>query len=200
MDYRQAAQEIRDRVQMEDILSLYGYRAKRGTMPCPFHGERNPSLRIYPGNGGWHCFGCGRGGSVIDFVQEQEGCDFRTAVRAIDSALRLGLFDSRENADEARKQERIQQWLDDFVDAVNAYCDALVRQIEGEQMTRLVMVRILEEKRDTDKQSVTADEWTEILRWKFDDEYDEYRKEKIAELKEEVASWRRMRRRARSAS
>ena len=200
MDYRQAAQEIRDTVDMETILGLYGYRTRHGVMPCPFHGERNPSLKVYAGTGGWHCFGCGRGGSVIDFVQEQEGCDFRTAVRSIDVALRLGLFDEKEDADEARRQQRIQQWLDDFTAAVNAYCDALIRQIEGEQKTRLIMVRLLEEKRDTDKRSVTADEWTEILRWKFDDEYDEYRKEKIGEFKEEVAAWRRKRRKARSAS
>ena len=200
MDMRTAAQEIRDTVDMDTILSLYGYRAKRGFMACPFHGDRAPSLKVYPGRGGWHCFGCGRGGSVIDFVQEQEGCDFRTAVRAIDNALRMGLFDNREDADKAREQMRIQQWLDSFVDAVNAYCDAMIRQIEGEQKTRLDMVRILEEKRDTDKRSVTADEWTEIVKWKFDDEYDEYRKNRITEFKEEVAAWRRKRRRAPSAS
>lgn len=37
---------------------------------CPFHddwGGDGGSLHIYPGDRGWHCFGCGKGGSVYDF-------------------------------------------------------------------------------------------------------------------------------------
>ena len=33
---------------------------------CPFHGEEEASLRAYGGDRGWYCFGCGRGGSIID--------------------------------------------------------------------------------------------------------------------------------------
>ena len=196
MNTKQAAQTIRDTVPMDRILSLYGYRAKRGVMPCPFHGEKNPSLKIYPATGGWHCFGCGRGGSVVDFVMEQEGCSFPTAVRAIDKALRLGLMDPEEDAMEARDEQRVQAWLDDFVNAVNAYLDTLTEIIEKQQKTRLIMVRLLEMKRDRDVQSVTAGEWDEILKWKDEDQYDEYRKTRIDEFREEVAAWRRKARRA----
>lgn len=180
---------------MDDIVSLYGYRPKHGVMPCPFHGERNPSLKIYKDAGGWHCFGCGRGGSVIDFVMEHENCKFQTAVRAIDAAMHLGLMDPTENALEATDEKRKQEWLDRFAGAVNAYLDELIRTIEAEQKTRLIMVRLLETKRENDIQSVTASEWTEILRWKDEDQYDEYRKTMIDEFREEVAAWRRKARR-----
>lgn len=196
MNTKQAAQAIRDSVQMETILSLYGYQTKRGVMPCPFHGERNPSLRIYPNTGGWHCFGCGKGGSVIDFVMEQEGCNFSTAVIAIDKALKLGLMDPDEDALQAREEMRRQEWLDDFVKAVNAYLDALTESIERQQKTRLIMVHLLEDKRAENVQSVTAGEWDELLKWKDDDQYDEYRKDKIETFRKEVASWRRKARRA----
>lgn len=196
MNIKQAAQAIRDTVTMDRILDVYGYRTRRGVMPCPFHGEKNPSLKIYPATGGWHCFGCGRGGSVIDFVMEQEGCSFATAVRAIDGALRMHLMDPEEDAMEAREAQRVQAWLDDFVGAVNAYLDTLTEMIEKQQKTRLIMVRILEAKRDRDVQSVTAGEWDEILKWKEEDQYDEYRKAKIGEFREEVAAWRRKARRA----
>ena len=194
MNTKQAAQVIRDQVPMDRILSLYGYTPKRGVMPCPFHGEKNPSLKVYPATGGWHCFGCNRGGSVIDFVMEHEKCTFGTAVRAIDGALRMHLMDPEEDAMEAREAQRVQAWLDDFVGAVNAYLDTLTEMIEKQQKTRLIMVRILEGKRDRDPQSVTAGEWDEILKWKDDDQYDEYRKERIKEFREEVAAWRRARR------
>ena len=196
MNVKQAAQAIRDQVPMDRILSLYGYTPKRGVMPCPFHGEKNPSLKIYPKTGGWHCFGCGRGGSVIDFVMEHEGCNFPTAVRAIDEAFRLGLMDPEEDAMEAREEQRRQEWLDDFMTAVNAYLDTLAETIERRQKTRLIMVRLLESKRDKDVRSVTADEWDEILAWKDEDQYDEYRKTRIEEFREEVAAWRRKARRA----
>ena len=196
MNVKTAAQTIRDTVPMSRILDLYGYKTKRGVMPCPFHGEKNPSLKIYPSTGGWHCFGCGKGGSVIDFVMEHENCNFLTAVKAIDHALSLGLFDPEEDAMEAMDKKRRQEWLDSFVSAVNAYLDALTEIIERGQKTRLIMVRILEEKCDKDVQSVTASEWDEILKWKYDDEYDEYRKTRIEEFREEVAAWRRKARRA----
>ena len=184
---------------MDQILDLYGYQAKHGFMCCPFHGEKAPSLKIYKGNGGWHCFGCGKGGSVIDFVMQQENCNFRTAVSAIDKALHLGLMDSRSDAFTEREDKRQQEWLDRVVEAVNSYCETLISTIERQQKTNLVMVRILEEKRDTDIQSVTADEWTEILKWKDEDQYAEYRKDRIREFMEEVAAWRRKARRATSA-
>ena len=196
MNVKQAAQAIRDQVPMETILSLYGYKTRRAVRPCPFHGERNPSLKIYPRTGGWHCFGCGRGGSVIDFVMEHEQCTFSTAVRAIDKALNLRLMDPDEDAMQATAEKRRQEWLDSFVKAVNAYLDALTETIERQQKTRLIMVRLLEAKRDKDVQSVTADEWTEIMKWKDDDQYDEYRKDEIESFREEVAAWRRKARRA----
>ena len=196
MNVKTAAQAIRDTVEMKSILDLYGYQTKRNVMPCPFHGERNPSLRIYPKTGGWHCFGCGKGGSVIDFVMEHERCSFGTAVIAIDKALSLGLIDPDEDAMSAREEQRKQQWLDDFVNAVNAYLDTLKETIEKQQKTRLIMVRLLEGKRDDDVQSVTAGEWDELLKWKDDDQYDEYRKERIEEFRGEVAKWRRKARRA----
>ena len=190
-----AAQVIRDTVSMDRILDMYGYRPKHGFLCCPFHGEKEPSLKIYKSTGGWHCFGCGRGGSVIDFVMAHENCDFRTAVYGIDKALNLGLMDPREDAMGASEERRVQSWLDRFVEKVNAYLDELEYAIEREQKTNLIMVQLLEDKRDRDIQSVTADEWTEILKWSEEDQYCEYRKDKLREMREEVAAWRRKGRR-----
>ena len=192
MDYRQAAQTVRDTVGMDQVLGLYGYRANRqGMMPCPFHGERHPSLKVYPKTGGWHCFGCGRGGSVIDFVREQEGCDFRTAVRALDRAFGMGLFDGTENPMDAEAERRRQKWLDEFVEAVGGILDMLTEGIERKQKINLIMVKLLEEKRELEPEKMTAEEMNLISAWRDEDDYSEYRKEKIREFREEVAAWRR---------
>ena len=196
MNVKMAAQEIRERVTMEQIISLYGYKAKHNFMCCPFHGEKEPSLKIYPKTGGWHCYGCGRGGSVIDFVMEHEGCDFRTAVYAIDNVMHLGLMDPREDPEEARKQQQIQNALDHFVLEANRYCDVKIKLIEWSRDLMLRRVKDIEAKRDKDVQSVTADEWTFLLAYQSEDEYRQYMVDKIKELKEVVAEWRRKARRA----
>lgn len=46
---------------------------------CPFHNDRSPSLSIYSGGKRWYCFGCGKGGDVIDFVRELHQIEFRAA-------------------------------------------------------------------------------------------------------------------------
>lgn len=193
MNPKQAAQVIRDSVTMDQILGLYGYTAgKGGFMRCPFHGEKTASLKIYKGNGGWHCYGCGRGGSVIDFVKEHEGCDFRTAVVAIDRAMHLGLMDPHENPFEASREKRRQHALDNFVNAVYAYADAMIRSIEIQQeIDTKRMMRLEDMRADGRAGEITADEWTRLLEWGENEDCNEYLKERFSEFKEEVAAWRR---------
>lgn len=58
--------EAARRVSALDVANHAGHpvrmRGARGWMCCPMHGERTPSLVLYP-DGGWKCYGCGRGGS-----------------------------------------------------------------------------------------------------------------------------------------
>ena len=197
MNVRFAAQSIRDSVDMQTILSLYGYQTDRsGFMCCPFHGERQGSMKIYPKNGGWHCYGCGRGGSVIDFVMEHENCDFRTAVIAIDKALNLRLMDAKENPIESGQQRKLQTWFDSFVAKVNEICDLMIAEIEAEQVENYKHVFKLEQLRDGNIERISAKDWCFILSFKENDEYNDYQKEKIRNFKEEVAAWRRKYRRA----
>src|SRR5258708_959942 len=49
---------------------LAGGQAK---MLCPFHHENTPSLSVDYDKGVWHCFGCGLGGSAIDWVMYEAG-------------------------------------------------------------------------------------------------------------------------------
>ncbi len=86
------ANEIKDRLSMREVAERYGYQANRaGYISCPFHNEKTASLKVYDGNRGWHCFGCGRGGSVIDFAMELFNLDFRGACAHLNDEFRLGL-------------------------------------------------------------------------------------------------------------
>lgn len=54
---------------------------------CPFHADKkSPSLTIYPDNQSWYCFGCGKGGDVLDFIELVENTNFKGAVAVLGSA------------------------------------------------------------------------------------------------------------------
>ena len=191
MDLRHAAQYIRDSVSMNTIIRLYGYEARHGNMVCPFHSEKTASLKVYPGNRGWHCFGCGRGGSVIDFVMEHDGCDFRTAVKAIDEALGLHLIGHDDPFTESRRRD-----LDAILDEM---AELLVKAIDDKEKQIEITLRIgtrksmeIECKRNRER---TAEEITELDNLYEGMRYDEYRKEQLDGLREEVRTWRREKRR-----
>lgn len=88
----ESAAIIKERVSAREAARHYGLPFDRqGWACCPFHHETQPSLRLYEGKGGWHCFGCGKGGSVIDLVMQLEGIAFPQAVARIDHDFHLGL-------------------------------------------------------------------------------------------------------------
>lgn len=99
-----AAGEIKRRVSMEEALRYYGFEPGRGgVMLCPFHREDTPSFKAYPGEGGWHCYGCGEGGSVIDFVMKLYHLSFSQAVVRLDNDFRLGLTGKKLGSREIRR-------------------------------------------------------------------------------------------------
>lgn len=65
---------IKSAVSITDVAALLGVRlestgnVERGL--CPLHDERTPSFTVWPDQGSWWCFGCGRGSDVIDLLRE----------------------------------------------------------------------------------------------------------------------------------
>ena len=64
------------------------------TALCPFHAEKTPSFTVSPSKQIFKCFGCGRGGSVFNFVMAKENVTFPEAVRIL--ADRAGIEVRRE--------------------------------------------------------------------------------------------------------
>ncbi len=55
---------------------------------CPFHGEKTPSFTVYPETRSWYCYGCRKGGDVIQWVQQYKGLDFKESCRYIQQFVR----------------------------------------------------------------------------------------------------------------
>ena len=84
--------ELNDRLRIDvvagDYVRLQG-RGRRLVGLCPFHTEKTPSFTITPERNLFYCFGCQKGGSMIDFVMELEKLSFPEAFRLL--AERIGM-------------------------------------------------------------------------------------------------------------
>ena len=85
-------QEIKDLVSVQDVCRLYGFKIDRkGFMRCIFHNEKTASMKVYNGNKGYYCFGCGVGGDVIDFMQKAFNLSFVEAISKLNNDFNLNL-------------------------------------------------------------------------------------------------------------
>lgn len=84
---------IRERSRIEDVVASFVTLRPAGGGSlvglCPFHDEKTPSFRVTPARGFYHCFGCGEGGDVINFVQRANNLGFVEAVEYL--ADRVGV-------------------------------------------------------------------------------------------------------------
>ncbi len=102
--------ELVDRNDIVDVVSGYVRLSKRSGANqfglCPFHSEKTPSFSVNQEKQIYHCFGCGKGGSVINFIMEIENLGYRDAVAFL--ARRAGMAMPQEQEDaESRKRARM---------------------------------------------------------------------------------------------
>lgn len=85
-------EELKD-VSIKDYLVANGVKllnssSQRKTCCCPIHNESGPSFVLYENNNSFYCFGCGKGGTIIDLVMYTMKIDLSSAVRFLRSGYR----------------------------------------------------------------------------------------------------------------
>ncbi len=98
-------EEIRMAVDIVDYISQFVALRKVGKNYvglCPFHSEKTPSFTISPDKQLYHCFGCGAGGNIFNFVMQYEKISFFEAVKKI--AEYVGI--------ELPKPEKKEHWIE----------------------------------------------------------------------------------------
>ncbi|MCT2363074.1 DNA primase [Enterococcus faecalis] len=110
---QEVIEEVRHRTNIVDIIGQYVQLKKSGKNYmglCPFHEERSPSFSVAEDKQIFHCFGCGKGGTVFNFLQEIEGISFPESVKRVADLEHLSVdFDwsePREVADTPENQQR----------------------------------------------------------------------------------------------
>ena len=74
---------------------------------CPFHNEKTPSFHVLPDKQFYHCFGCKKGGGVINFVMEIENLSYIDAIHFLARRVNMEVPDDRENAEAERRRRRL---------------------------------------------------------------------------------------------
>ena len=102
--------ELAARNPIEEVVGQYVNLKRSGSNLfglCPFHGEKTPSFSVAPDKGIYYCFGCHKGGGVINFEMEIEGLSYPDAVRALAQRVGMEVPDDEEYQSRYRKQERL---------------------------------------------------------------------------------------------
>ncbi len=102
--------ELVARNPIEDVVGQYvNLRRSGGNLfgLCPFHGEKTPSFSVAPDKGIYYCFGCHKGGGVINFQMEIDGLSYPDAVRALAKRAGMTVPEDEQYQSRYQKQERL---------------------------------------------------------------------------------------------
>ncbi len=105
-------EKIKDSNDIVDIVSSYLPLKKKGAnywARCPFHDEKTASFSVSPSKQIYHCFGCGVGGNVINFVMEYEKLSFMESIKLlaerVDIPLEFEQVSPQEQSDTGKLRE-----------------------------------------------------------------------------------------------
>ncbi len=103
-------QELVERNDITEVVGEYVNLTKRSGSNrfglCPFHSEKTPSFSVSPDKQIYHCFGCGKGGGVINFIMEIENLSFPEAVEFLAKRVGMTMPEQEDNRD-AKKRRRL---------------------------------------------------------------------------------------------
>lgn len=131
--------EIKSRIDIVSFISEYLPLKPAGTSfkaLCPFHQEKAPSFFVSPERQIWHCFGCGAGGSIFDFLMKMEGLEFPEALRLL--AKKANVVLKKEDPQLVSQRTRL---LEIFQQAARFYHEILTRFPLGESARRYLKER-----------------------------------------------------------
>jgi len=102
--------ELVARNPIEDVVGQYVNLRRSGANLfglCPFHGEKTASFSVAPDKGIYYCFGCHKGGGVINFQMEVEGLSYPDAVRALAKRAGMEVPEDEQYQSRYKQQERL---------------------------------------------------------------------------------------------
>lgn len=108
-DFQDFVEEVRERNDIVEVISEYAKLKRIGSRYaalCPFHNDKkSPSLSVAPDKQLFHCFGCGVGGNVINFIMQIENLDFNDALKFLANRAHIPIPEQGSPSDRKRRAE-----------------------------------------------------------------------------------------------
>ena len=107
---QQFLDEVVARNDILDVVSSYVHLTKKGGNYfglCPFHNEKTGSFSVSTDKQIFYCFGCKKGGGVINFIMEEENLSFPDAVRFLAKRAGLEVPEETEDRERGRLRQRV---------------------------------------------------------------------------------------------
>jgi DNA primase len=128
-------QEVLNRADIIDVVGQFVRLKKRGAnhiANCPFHHEKTPSFYVSGAKGIYKCFGCGKGGNIVTFIQEHEKLTYPEAIRWLADYYKIALEETERTPEQQQQQlaEESLRILNEY--AANYFQDTLLNTDEGQ--------------------------------------------------------------------
>lgn len=145
--------ELKAKNDIVDVVGKYCVLQKRGNVnywaccPLPGHSEKTPSFTVNSAGQFFKCFGCGRGGDLITFVETMENLDYVGAVKYLAERAGLALPDddrdvkqiAKDRSDRERMLSLMKTTALFYVDNLrNGQADAHREYLKSRQIDRKV--------------------------------------------------------------
>lgn len=111
---RETVELILDTAKIEDVVGDFVTLKRRGAnliACCPFHNEKTPSFSVSPSKGIYKCFGCGKGGNVVNFVMEHENMTWAEAMKYLAHKYHIEVVEKEETAEDIARRNRSESLL-----------------------------------------------------------------------------------------
>ncbi|MDD3941427.1 MAG: DNA primase [Sphaerochaetaceae bacterium] len=139
-------EQIKARISIVEMVSRYLTLSRKGDRYwglCPFHDEKTPSFSVLPDKGFFHCFGCGKSGSMFDFVMEMEHLTFPEAIRNL--AEQAGILLEEESEAERKQRTETDTLRDLYEKMANAFHYILMHSASAANAQEYLKGRALSE-------------------------------------------------------
>lgn len=112
-------QRILDAAKIEEVVGDFVTLRRRGVNLiglCPFHNEKTPSFTVSPAKNICKCFGCGKGGTPVNFIMQHEHLDFPDALRYLAKKYNIEIVEKELTAEQmqARTKRESMMALNEF--------------------------------------------------------------------------------------
>lgn len=123
------------RADVVDVIGQFVKLKKRGAgylANCPFHNEKTPSFHVSAAKGIYKCFGCGKAGNVVTFVQDHEKLTYPEAIRWLADYYKITLEETERTPEQQQQQlaGEALRILNEY--AANYFHDTLLNSEEGQ--------------------------------------------------------------------